>query len=101
MSEKLTDVLDSARMLANGGEYRNGDIWIKSYPNDKVRVYVVQGKLNIMIAGDAKPSDKDDAKRVVADDTISQAKVEAVLKAVVGFAGAEVKPPAPTAAPSD
>ena len=100
MSEKLADVLDSARVLADGREYRNGDIWVKSYPENKVRVFVVQGKLNIMIAGDARATDKADAKRVVDEGTISQAKVDAVLKAVVGLAGVEVKPPAPAAAPS-
>ena len=100
MSEKLADVLDAARQLADGGEYRNGDIWIKSYPNDKVRIHVVQGKLGIMIAGDALPSDKDDAKKVVTQGTISQAKVDAVLKAVSGFAGAEVKHPVPAVAQS-
>ena len=100
MPEKLADVLDSARALADGGEYRDGDIWIKSYPEGKVRVFVVQGTLNIMIAGDALPSDKTDAKRVVDEGTISQAKVDAVLKAVIEFAGAAVKPPVPAVVPS-
>ena len=97
MADKLTDVLDSARVLADGGIWTNGDIKIKAYPESKVRIFVVKNKLDVMIAGDATPSDKEDSKRVVGQH-VTQAKVDAVLSAVSQFASAAVKPPAKSVA---
>lgn len=99
MAQKLSDVLDAARVLtADVAQYERSDLIIKKYPGDKVRIMVrLPGEaVNPTIAGDAHPEDAANAKRVIGK-IVSQAKVDEVFKAVVELASADVKLPAKTA----
>ena len=104
MAEKISDVLKAAKLLTAKGNYQTGDIKIVSYPEEKVRVYgVTSGNLpDVLLAGDAHSDDAAGAKK--ATDYFTQAKIDAMLKAVVGLAESAasegVKPTAPAAAPS-
>ena len=104
MAEKLADVLKAAKLLAANGEYNNRDIKVKLYPGNKVRVFgLTSGSLpDVLLVGDAMPSDTDDAKK--ATNYFTQAMIDAKLTAVVqlaeSVASAEVKPTAPAAVPS-
>lgn len=101
MAEKLTDVLDSAKLLLDGkSEFIKGDIKLKTYAGGKVRVFGLTPAdgPDVLLAGDALPSDAADAKK--ATNFFSQDDIDTKLKAVVELASGEVKPPAKTAAPS-
>ncbi|MEM9263946.1 MAG: hypothetical protein AAGA46_00305 [Cyanobacteria bacterium P01_F01_bin.13] len=105
MAEKIADVLKAAKLIAEKGEFIQGDIKIKPYPDGKVRIFgLTKGNgPDVLLAGDALSSDAEDAKK--ATNFFSEAKIEAMLKAVVGFAenlaSNQVKTPAAkTAAPS-
>ena len=102
MAEKIADVLDAARSLANGGEFIKGDLKVKAYPNNKVRIFIVPGGdgLNICIAGDVHSDDTKAGAKAVQTSLITQGAMDAALKAVVQLAGDSVKPPAQIAAPS-
>ena len=105
MAENIADVLDEALTLADGSEYRRGDILIKAYPHlgdGKVRIFKVKnqgsGFLNILVAGnlELKPSDGDAVKQGIESKLITQTEIDQILSAVSDMAASGVKSRAPS-----
>lgn len=103
MANSKTDVLKAAKLLTEKGPVTKSGLKIVPY-GDKVRVFgLTSGELpDVLLLGDALPSDDEDAKK--ATNYFTQDAIDGMLKGVVAMAeskaSAEVKSPVKTAAQS-
>ena len=104
MADTIADVLDEALTLADGGEYRRGDIVINAYPGkgeDKVRIFKLvntgQSFKKILVAGNLEltPPDTESMATVIEQGLLTEAERDQILAAVSDIAASGLKTDAP------
>lgn len=106
MADNISDVLDEALTLADGGTYRKADVFIRAYPNhgkDKVRIFKVGAdKKQILVAGNLEldPPDTESMETVISQKLLTVSQRDSILSFVSEWATAGLKTDAPVAEPS-